>query len=97
MIRRPPRSTSTDTLFAYTTLFRSMAGHVVAALPVLDRHAVVQAFPPRLVVVGDGDVGEDGVALDRGQRVRVRLGRRARRHAEVTGLDRKRTRLNSSH
>src|SRR3546814_6893387 len=27
MIRRPPRSTRTDTLFPYTTLFRSPAGH----------------------------------------------------------------------
>src|SRR3546814_3276077 len=26
MIRRPPRSTRTDTLFPYTTLFRSIAG-----------------------------------------------------------------------
>src|SRR3546814_5007211 len=26
MIRRPPRSTRTDTLFPYTTLFRSMEG-----------------------------------------------------------------------
>src|SRR3546814_6622985 len=34
MIRRPPRSTRTDTLFPYTTLFRSMArpGRV-AAMP----------------------------------------------------------------
>src|SRR3546814_8479187 len=31
MIRRPPRSTRTDTLFPYTTLFRS------AAAPALDR------------------------------------------------------------
>src|SRR3546814_11212365 len=32
MIRRPPRSTRTDTLFPYTTLFRSLAllGEVVA-------------------------------------------------------------------
>src|SRR3546814_18136458 len=29
MIRRPPRSTRTDTLFPYTTLFRSAAGHAV--------------------------------------------------------------------
>src|SRR3546814_18296818 len=29
MIRRPPRSTLTDTLFPYTTLFRSLAGHFV--------------------------------------------------------------------
>src|SRR3546814_8398337 len=28
MIRRPPRSTRTDTLFPYTTLFRSPAGDI---------------------------------------------------------------------
>src|SRR3546814_4405131 len=28
MIRRPPRSTRTDTLFPYTTLFRSLVGAV---------------------------------------------------------------------
>src|SRR3546814_11008928 len=28
MIRRPPRSTRTDTLFPYTTLFRSGRGHL---------------------------------------------------------------------
>src|SRR3546814_20405521 len=35
MIRRPPRSTRTDTLFPYTTLFRSMgysAGHIADRL-----------------------------------------------------------------
>src|SRR3546814_12827526 len=30
MIRRPPRSTRTDTLFPYTTLFRSPEGEVLA-------------------------------------------------------------------
>src|SRR3546814_5545603 len=30
MIRRPPRSTRTDTLFPYTTLFRSLAVVVIA-------------------------------------------------------------------
>src|SRR3546814_3944155 len=37
MIRRPPRSTRTDTLFPYTTLFRSDRGHrarTVASRPV---------------------------------------------------------------
>src|SRR3546814_4372346 len=29
MIRRPPRSTRTDTLFPYTTLFRSLDGLIV--------------------------------------------------------------------
>src|SRR3546814_18031466 len=32
MIRRPPRSTRTDTLFPYTTLFRSQALPAVAAV-----------------------------------------------------------------
>src|SRR3546814_13242181 len=31
MIRRPPRSTRTDTLFPYTTLFRSSRGYVDGA------------------------------------------------------------------
>src|SRR3546814_6985593 len=31
MIRRPPRSTRTDTLFPYTTLFRSMYGRGMPA------------------------------------------------------------------
>src|SRR3546814_19648726 len=30
MIRRPPRSTRTDTLFPYTTLFRSFMRHITA-------------------------------------------------------------------
>src|SRR3546814_13262773 len=30
MIRRPPRSTRTDTLFPYTTLFRSLGGEDIA-------------------------------------------------------------------
>src|SRR3546814_8465002 len=33
MIRRPPRSTRTDTLFPYTTLFRSINIGMAAALP----------------------------------------------------------------
>src|SRR3546814_6037595 len=33
MIRRPPRSTRTDTLFPYTTLFRSRASQWLASAP----------------------------------------------------------------
>src|SRR3546814_7055369 len=33
MIRRPPRSTRTDTLFPYTTLFRSEPGEGVGKVP----------------------------------------------------------------
>src|SRR3546814_1546963 len=36
MILRPPRSTRTDTLFPYTTLFRSPA-HAIELRPLLDR------------------------------------------------------------
>src|SRR3546814_9292562 len=39
MIRRPPRSTRTDTLFPYTTLFRSLDIDVVERLSVDDGHA----------------------------------------------------------
>src|SRR3546814_12560980 len=40
MIRRPPRSTRTDTLFPYTTLFRSVlfAGMDVEGIAEIDRH-----------------------------------------------------------
>src|SRR3546814_4653641 len=38
MIRRPPRSTRTDTLFPYTTLFRSPSSVKVAHI--VHRHAV---------------------------------------------------------
>src|SRR3546814_12763998 len=37
MIRRPPRSTRTDTLFPYTTLFRSAVADVAAAGLALDQ------------------------------------------------------------
>src|SRR3546814_3680264 len=46
MIRRPPRSTRTDTLFPYTTLFRS----------------VVRALADYVLVMRDGKVVEQGTA-----------------------------------
>src|SRR3546814_8732015 len=39
MIRRPPRSTRTDTLFPYTTLFRSFVSHRERGREVEDREA----------------------------------------------------------
>src|SRR3546814_21113212 len=52
MIRRPPRSTRTDTLFPYTTLFRSAVAGLVA-VPVVTAIAppvahVLAAFALRL-------------------------------------------------
>src|SRR3546814_13282219 len=35
MIRRPPRSTRTDTLFPYTTLFRSMPAIIITIFSVV--------------------------------------------------------------
>src|SRR3546814_18798405 len=43
MIRRPPRSTRTDTLFPYTTLFRSTAAELVRAIRGADKAAIVDA------------------------------------------------------
>src|SRR3546814_130965 len=47
MIRRPPRSTRTDTLFPYTTLFRSLADR---QLPTPDRAQDVAG--PQVLVMG---------------------------------------------
>src|SRR3712207_6963055 len=88
MIRRPPRST----LFPYTTLFRS----VVADL------ADLAADDPRDVGVPRGahlpghvhETGRDQ-RLDRDPAVRVLLEQRV--EDRVRDLDRKSTRLNSSH
>src|SRR3546814_10801992 len=39
MIRRPPRSTRTDTLFPYTTLFRSVRGRPMTEIAFAEDHA----------------------------------------------------------
>src|SRR3546814_18104291 len=58
MIRRPPRSTRTDTLFPYTTLFRSVGIHVgrgaSAALKHVDGEPFEQLAGDQLVA-GLGD------------------------------------------
>src|SRR3546814_14693085 len=43
MIRRPPRSTRTDTLFPYTTLFRSGVSAPMLRGPVFDSSALMAA------------------------------------------------------
>src|SRR3546814_8110719 len=45
MIRRPPRSTRTDTLFPYTTLFRSLP--IPTLYPSERRPMLAQHSPPR--------------------------------------------------
>src|SRR3546814_15013474 len=44
MIRRPPRSTRTDTLFPYTTLFRSLAT-MASAAAVVNRYLLMPNPP----------------------------------------------------
>src|SRR3546814_13067643 len=48
MSRRPPRSTRTDTLFPYTTLFRSITDATIAAMESLGarRAAIAAAVGP---------------------------------------------------
>src|SRR3546814_3209465 len=65
MIRRPPRSTRTDTLFPYTTLFRSVEPEFVLARLGLDRLAQAQHFGMRVGgrrgLFGGGFVGCRGL------------------------------------
>src|SRR3546814_12972703 len=99
MIRRPPRSTRTDTLFPYTTLFRSAD---VRATPDIDRGVIDVA------VALSGWAGDtDAVRLTAsagGKQIAqtiIRANRRATLAIPDAHLwspeDRKSTRLNSSH
>src|SRR3546814_665316 len=72
MIRRPPRSTSTDTLFPYTTLFRSDRTGAVGAEQVA-QDAADNGIGRVLAHLGQVDVGGlDGLRSVR----RRRLGQR---------------------
>src|SRR3546814_2101881 len=51
MIRRPPRSTLTDTLFPYTTLFRS---GLAAGIDQLAHEHSLRAGVPTIAVLGTG-------------------------------------------
>src|SRR3546814_2243362 len=102
MIRRPPRSTRTDTLFPYTTLFRSLnLGLFIAAQHQrVFRGVEVEAddvfeFLDEVRVVGELE-GFDSVRLE--AMSAPDAGHRRGVGAKVRGQgDRKSTRLNSSH
>src|SRR3712207_8791826 len=91
MIRRPPRST----LFPYTTLFRSL--HLVIGVRPQQPDELVPlrgGVEPDVVGVGGHDHGHPLVNLaDDG----VGLGGEDRAGPDLSLLDRKSTRLNSSH
>src|SRR3546814_15909062 len=95
MIRRPPRSTRIDTLFPYTTLFRSLAqfarqiGHVradFAALPLTRIMARIDAIG-RSVLTDD----EQFLRPRRDQLFGLA------QHRVETAADRKSNRMKSSH
>src|SRR3546814_3942060 len=77
MIRRPPRSTRTDTLFPCTTLFRSGFGSDA-------RHRPIGAHP----CARGGRIGPRQLANGAGERERVAGEGRDRRHAAAAFLDR---------
>src|SRR3546814_7897189 len=56
MIRRPPRSTRTDTLFPYTTLFRSFQASRILSLPGLT--VTVREMADALASVAGNDVAQ---------------------------------------
>src|SRR3546814_16424098 len=97
MIRPPPRTTRTDTLLPYTTLFRSaVEGAVVGHLEGHVRVAVVDAFCSG--GAGDDRKHRDPEAIDEaGPQQRSAQAEAADRGHETRAVDRKSTRLNSSH
>src|SRR3546814_11944204 len=97
MIRRPPRSTRTDTLFPYTTLFRSFGAGVIATHQTLQFGEFADHFGDevglrqfrRLPRERGVAVGDDAFACQPFGELRDAL--------DLVGEDRKSTRLNSSH
>src|SRR3546814_363359 len=79
MIRRPPRSTRTDTLFPYTTLFRSHADRPALRRDVEREHVgnlvhQLKAVAPLAVdLVDEGDDRDRTQAADLEQLARLRL------------------------
>src|SRR3546814_18611595 len=100
MIRRPPRSTRTDTLFPYTTLFRSVGAFVVDGSFTWLRGENKQddeplhQMPAHELTLGIGQPAERGLYWHAQLRAVAEQDRVA---TEFTRGDRKSTRLNSSH
>src|SRR3546814_2036063 len=85
MIRRPPRSTRTDTLFPYTTLFRSLAGDALVEHEIMVISAAGDDL--RIAAVADA-VADDPPAgeVEHAARDRLQLALRDQRivHRRVT-------------
>src|SRR3546814_14887387 len=105
MIRRPPRSTRTDTLFPYTTLFRSASQTAFLRSTKSQGNAAVAAIfvenaDLSFAVAESDEILTEQLDMDR-IAIRVwQLRTQQRGHPEVPhrlAQDRKSTRLNSSH
>src|SRR3546814_19919748 len=83
MIRRPPRSTRTDTLFPYTTLFRSIHLLALAALVLQHALAITQTDDDRATAFGSGDICIRLTVI--GERLFDRLGQTFTRRAKEFG------------
>src|SRR3546814_8114766 len=106
MIRRPPRSTRTDTLVPYTTLFRSAAAEGAAGIDYRlqvpggglrwcrDEMAVADGVVTGLLLDLDGLRGREPAAAEI---LRQRQGVIEQAAHPIILRDRKSTRLNSSH
>src|SRR3546814_2490531 len=110
MIRRPPRSTRTDTLFPYPTLFRSLSPALAAVLfkPHGGPHSRFPLARAGRFLADTFNNGFDRMSEAYGKVVRFLVSRRITvgvmlllfaglLGATVYMLDRKSTRLNSSH
>src|SRR3546814_20492847 len=103
MTRRPPRSTRTDTLFPYTTLFRSDFIRERQGRTILRRNVLAIAATRRTepgaklhATIGIDDAGFGARLFYPSQCNRqIRIG--LRRFDDQLAQDRKSTRLNSSH
>src|SRR3546814_14504952 len=98
MIRRPPRSTRTDTRFPYTTLFRSVSYRWYYIFCV-EGPLYVTDFTMTHTLIGYARCSTDKQDLAAQQDALVKLGVAANRIYTDKGFtgDRKSTRLNSSH
>src|SRR3546814_1355756 len=100
MIRRPPRSTRTDTLFPYTTLFRSQFPGVILTIDFDDSSVMFDHF--MLGFISPAMIDDAGTSLlseligPSGERQADWFQRAEEIVDEISDRDRKSTRLKSS-